>query len=60
MSHELKSVDYNFMRWSILGVYVFCDTSNYDLRTTYQSEVDYLIVWLNKRYVWFDNAINAL
>ncbi len=55
-----KSAELNFTRWPILGSYVWPNPSGYSDRTTYQSEVDYLISWLNKRYTWLDSAINSL
>ncbi len=55
-----KSAELNFTRWPILGSYVWPNPSGYSDRKTYQSEVDYLISWLNKRYTWLDSAINSL
>lgn len=51
---------YNFLRWKILGIYIWPNVDGYASRTTYQSEVNYMIDWLNKRYDWFDDAINGL
>ena len=52
------SADYNFMKWNILGIYVWPNVAGYETRTTYQSEVDYMREWCNKRYDWLDTAIN--
>ena len=44
----------NFNRWPILGTYVWPNADGYAQRTTYQSEVDYLVNWLNARIAWLD------
>lgn len=54
------AAEYNFIKWPILGVYVWPNPNGYDNRTTYQSEVQYLQDWLNARYNWFDSALNGL
>ncbi|WP_022932484.1 CotH kinase family protein [Treponema bryantii] len=54
------SADYNFKKWQILGIYVWPNAAGYENRTTYQSEVQYLIDWCNERFSWLDSAINAL
>ena len=54
------SAQVNFLRWQILGTYVWPNPAGYDKRTTYQSEIDYLKTWLYARFFWLDNAINAL
>lgn len=54
------SAELNFECWQILGIYVWPNPAGYATRTTYQSEVDWMVDWLNKRYAWFDSAINGL
>ena len=55
------SANYNFLRWNILGTNIDnYSPPGYENRTSYQSEVDYLIDWCNKRYQWLDTAINDL
>ena len=54
------SAEYNFIKWNILGAYVWPNPAGYAERTTYQSEVDYMLDWCNKRYDWLDSAINGL
>ena len=54
------SADYNFKQWEILGTYVWPNDDGYDERTTYQSEVDYMINWCNERFSWLDTGINEL
>ena len=57
----LKSAaDFNFRRWKVLGDYVWPNASGYEDRKTYQSEIDYLIDWLNARYAFLDSALNGL
>ena len=55
-----KSANLNFKRWNILGTYVWPNPTGYDTRTTYESEVEYLITWLNNRFLWLDAEINKL
>ena len=50
----------NFTRWNKVGSYVWPNPKGYAERTTYQSEVDYMIDWLKTRYEWMDAAINGL
>ena len=57
------SANCNFMKWQILGRWVIPNwpaVPGYKSRTTYQSEVDYMIDWCNKRYNWIDSEINKL
>ncbi len=54
------SAEYNFAKWNILGKYVWPNAAGYADRTTYQSEVDYMLDWCNARYTWLDSAINGL
>ena len=52
------AADLNFAKWDILGSYVWPNSDGYEERTTYQSEVDYLIDWLNKRFEFLDKDFN--
>ena len=54
------SAELNFARWQILGKYVWPNPAGYERRTTYQSEVDWMADWLERRYNWLDSAINGL
>ena len=61
MADNLKTdAEVNFNLWTILGSYVWPNAAGYELRTTYQSEVDYLTTWLKNRITWLDTALNAL
>ena len=54
------AAEINFKKWDLLGHYVWPNCAGYENRTTYQSEVDYMVNWLNCRYNYMDEAINAL
>lgn len=54
------SANYNFIKWPILGSYVWPNPVGVENRATYFSEVDYMTNWLLERYTWFDSAINEL
>ena len=58
MDENSVSAEYNFLKWPILGTYIWPNATGYESRKTYQSEVQYLVDWCNIRYQWFDNAIN--
>ena len=61
LSENMKiSADYNFIKWQILGTYVWPNAAGYETRKTYKNEVDYLLDWCNKRFQWLDTAINNL
>ena len=49
-----SAADLNFFKWDILGTYVWPNADGFEERRTYQSEVDYLIDWLNKRFEFLD------
>lgn len=55
-----KAAYVNFSRWEILGKYVWPNPSGYYIRTTYQSEIDYLTDWLNDRYSYLNTSLNEL
>ena len=44
----------NFIKWNILGTYVWPNPDGYEQRTTYQSEIDLLIDFLTKRFYFLD------
>ena len=52
------SADCNFIKWDILGQYVWPNNKGAEERLTYQSEIDYMKDWMESRYTWFDNVIN--
>lgn len=52
------AADLNFSKWDILGTYVWPNADGCEERTTYQSEVDYLIDWLNKRFEFLDKEFS--
>ncbi len=54
------SANLNFARWKILGIYVWPNADGFEQRTTYKSEVDWLLNWLSLRYSWLSSAINGL
>lgn len=54
------SSNMNFQKWQILGKYVWPNASGYENRTTYQSEVDYMIQWLKCRYDYLDNEFSKI
>lgn len=49
------SAEINFEKWDILGKYVWPNADGYEQRTTYESEVEYLIEWTNNRLDWLSN-----
>ena len=61
LAEEIKvSADLNFIKWSILGVYVWPNASGYEDRLTFQDEIDYMKFWLSERFTWLDSAIDEL
>ncbi len=44
----------NFARWNILGSYVWPNADGSELRTTHQSEVDWMKDWLTTRMAWIE------
>lgn len=60
MADELcVSAEINFKKWDILGRYVWPNPNGYDVRTSYQSEVDYLVAWLGNRIAWMDAMMSS-
>jgi len=49
-----ESAARNFTTWHILGSYVWPNPEGYSVRTTYQSEVDWMKNWLIARLAWMD------
>jgi hypothetical protein len=50
-----EAIDRNFVRWPILGQYVW---PNYFVGSTYQEEVTYLKNWITRRLEWMDNNVS--
>ena len=48
------AIDRNFVRWPLLGTYVW---PNYYVFDTYEEEIDYLKSWIAERLVWMDEQI---
>jgi len=46
-----------FAKWPVLGKYVWRETSGFQKRTTYKSEVEYLKGFLKKRFDWMDTEL---
>ena len=44
----------HFDRWPILGVYVWPNPAGWDMRTTFQSEVQWMKDWFTARLSWID------
>jgi hypothetical protein len=44
----------NFVRWPILGQYVWANPPGWDSRKTYSDEVDWMTGWLLDRAAWID------
>ncbi len=51
------AVDRNFIRWPILGEYVW---PNNFIGNSYPNEIDYLKNWVQQRAEWIDNNIESL
>lgn len=47
----------NFVRWPILGTYVWPNPAGYRNRTTYESEVTWMDSWLKQRLEWMDQQL---
>lgn len=47
-----ESIDHNFVRWPILGVYFW---PNYYIGDTYEEEIDILKNWISERLTWMGN-----
>ena len=54
------SAQLNFAKWPTLGIWIWPNAAGFESRLTYQSEVDFFIDWISKRFEWLDSAINAL
>jgi hypothetical protein len=52
-----ESKERNFLRWSILGHYVW---PNYFVGKTYAEEIHYLKSWVDGRLRWLDQALNTV
>ena len=51
---EQEATVRNFERWPTLGSYVWANPPGWKDRRTYQSEVDWMRVWLLERAAWID------
>ncbi len=52
-----SSVERNFLKWPILGTYIW---PNYYVFDTYEQEIDYLKGWISDRLNWMDSQILLL
>lgn len=52
-----KDAELNFVRWNILGTQIWLSPDGYEYRDTYQSELDYLIQWKNRRIDWLNSVM---
>jgi hypothetical protein len=50
----------NFLKWPVLGSYIFHNDPGYAKRKTYQSEVDYFVTWLDNRYDWMNDNLQKI
>lgn len=46
-----------FDQWNVLGQNIWRETTGYELRTTYQKEIDYLKQFLSRRWDWMDQEL---
>lgn len=54
------SADLNFERWQILGRSIWNRSLGAEQRTTYKSEVDYLVNWTVRRIDWMSKMLEML
>ena len=54
------SAELNFLNWEVLGSESETAPAGYEDRLTWQSEIDYMTDWLEKRTAWFDEAMRTL
>lgn len=59
-SKLIQSTKLNFIRWQILGEYVWPNPPGYEYRNSYIKEYEFLTDWIEERYNWMDTFINAL
>ncbi|MDD6654201.1 MAG: CotH kinase family protein [Treponema sp.] len=55
LSNIKKDVDFNFIRWPILGKSVWKAPNDCESRTTYDSEVEYFKTWKDNRINWLSS-----
>ncbi|MBP5681872.1 MAG: CotH kinase family protein [Bacteroidales bacterium] len=55
---NVVSADCNFIKWDILGRYIWPNNSGAEDRKTYQSEIDYMKNWITTRFAWMDDVLN--
>ena len=49
----------HYRKWQILGAYYWPNADGFALRTTYQSEVAAMKLWINTRLSWMDDQVFA-
>ena len=54
------SAGFNFEKWKNLGIKNWPNPDSAWERKTYQSEIDYMVDWLNARAAWLDTALADL
>ena len=47
----------NFVKWPVLGVFIWRESKGYQDRNTYQKEIDYLKSFLTARLEWIDTQL---
>ncbi len=47
----------NFVKWPVLGVFIWRETTGYQDRNTYQKEIDYMESFLSSRLEWIDTQL---
>lgn len=52
------AAEVNFRKYDVLGKAFWCSPSDCINRTTYQSEVDYMKLWLDTRIKWLCKQYN--
>ena len=55
-----SSAELNFHKWQILGSFAWPNAPGFIKRKTYQSEIDYMVNWLNERFNWLDAELPKL
>ena len=51
------SAECNFLKWKILGKYIWPNNAGAKNRKTYQSEIDYMANYMRERFEWFDKVL---
>ena len=53
-SYLNEAQERNFVKWPVLGVFIWRETSGYQDRNTYQKEINYLESFVSSRLDWID------